>query len=199
MKGRFAFFVLLLALIAAPTIAGAQYFCQSTSVAEAKKRDIFIRPISVDPDHFSWEGHDVVVSECWLERYGQATDFGKSDSDCILIKFVIDRNPRNEQRIRKREHKGIDLSWDDADVPSHYQPREFHFCSSRKMLSLTPGCDLLLHYLLVSKKSEPKTVRLTIETRQHGMPRWVAPVTTNSSATTLTLRLEPDGSSVQKP
>jgi hypothetical protein len=39
----------------------------SPSIAISKKHGCFIREVRVEPDHFEWEGHKVVVGEAWLE------------------------------------------------------------------------------------------------------------------------------------
>jgi hypothetical protein len=81
----------------------------STSVQDSKKLGIFLRSVSVRPDKFTWNGHQVSVRECWLERSK------KTDHNQLLISFTIDGKEWKEHYIAHKEKRYLKLKCPDDE------------------------------------------------------------------------------------
>jgi hypothetical protein len=115
------------------------------SMAESKKRKIFIRAVKVEPRQFNWEGHTVDVDECWLVQ--------DPDKQIVLFKLKIDGKAARERFVEKRE--GKHLRFTKAD---HQNPPALAYNRSRGLTG-----QQRIHYFDLSSPP-PATMTLLIDT-----------------------------------
>ncbi len=75
-------------------------FSTSASIVGSKRDGTFIRLVKVEPNSFTWEGHDVAVLESWLEKFTE-----NSSGNALKFKFTIDGDKYAESRISNEKHK----------------------------------------------------------------------------------------------
>jgi len=159
---RVLLFSMLLLLEACSAGAFPRMYREPSSIADSKKMNTLRGIVIAEPDHFCWEGHDVVVSEAWLDKYYTGSVF-------LLFKLNIDGKSMKESSIESKERKF--LNFDRADGA---KPILFFYNLSRGLF----GQQRI--YFLELPAQQPKQVKLNVNT---GTTVNRKPVTKNTGIT----------------
>lgn len=147
---RAKIFYLLIALSLVSGLSGVQAMelveGPFRSIKEAKHYEQFLREVYVAPDHFDWEGHDVVVSQAWLDKQNYLT-----------FRLKVDGRELKEHLIRHDQEKAIIFK----------EEPNWHLLSEKRSGEVFQQhiySGVFAHYVSVAADPMPKTVKLRIGT-----------------------------------
>lgn len=93
-----------LLLVCSPSFASARSSTEiSSSIQQSCRKGVFLHSVNVHPSTFDWNGHDVAIRECWLERNST------QEHPLLVLSFTIDGKEWKEHYIADKEWKFIEL------------------------------------------------------------------------------------------
>lgn len=154
------------------------------SVAEAKKAGVLIRPVSITPRSFSWEGHQVEILESWLEQPKEVTL--RENSAHLVFRLQVDSSELKESNVSR--DKIIKFRRQDS-VEAPYAESTFSYAPRKGLRRALPGgaYGTLTHNITI-RQPLPKEIHLQVATFLPLPGRVDKPVTT-PTATILTVHL----------
>lgn len=154
------------------------------SVAEAKKAGVLIRPVSITPRSFLWEGHQVEVLESWLEQPKEVTL--RENSAHLVFRLQVDSSELKESDVSR--DKIIKFRRQDS-VEAPYAESTFSYAPRKGLRRALPGgaYGTLTHNITI-RQPLPKEIQLQVETFLPLPGKVDKPVTT-PTATVLTVHL----------
>jgi hypothetical protein len=130
----------------------ADIWTTATSIKGSQKLKRFIRVIRVEPTTFSWDGHTVIVRECWLEQ-------SSASENSLRFKLSVDGNRYKETQIWDK-HKSLIFKLEDSQI----QQRANYFVTRRMWENLVGGAHGEIIHTLRLGVSERAPVKLRVGT-----------------------------------
>lgn len=136
------------------------------SVAQSKRQGTFVRTVPVTPKSFNWEGHEVVVTESWIDQLIDQ----RGERTYLSFRLKIDGGRFKEDGITKGENKRIRFENAYPNTGPLYKPDFFYIV--RTWNYLVGGTSGVVHLVRVKKPLPDKIyLRAITYTTEHERTR----------------------------